>query len=255
MTTANRTETFDKAAHRTLRILARKAIGWSGADIERLVREARQKARREKRTITYDDLASRIAGAKPERSFQLRHRIAVHEAGHVVTRLYLCLGSITRITIDSPEGGGYTMGSLEQEEQTEAFLTAALVSTLAGRAAEEAVIGTITGSSGGTDRSDLAMATDLALEMETVLGFAKARPLLYRKVTNSAAMFAKDSDLSACVAARLDTAYAAALKIVRAQKAALDYLTQALFEEETLEGPELETVLEEVRQRMVEASG
>lgn len=251
--TNDRTESFEPRAHRVLRLLARKAIGWSGADIERIVREARQKARREKRPLTYDDLASRIIGAKPERSSSLRYRIAVHEAGHVVTRLYLGFDSISRITIDAPEGGGYTVGSVAREEQTEEFLTAALVTTLSGRAAEEVVIGSVTGNSGGTDRSDLATATDLALDMETVLGFAKTRPLLYRPVRNSDTIVAMDSELSARVSARLDAAFAAAVKILEAQRAALDYLGQVLFEEETLEGPELERALEEVRHRIVQA--
>jgi ATP-dependent Zn protease len=255
MTPGDSAESFESSTHRVLRTLARKATGWSGADIERMVREARQKARREKRTITYEDVESRIAGEKPARSLLLRYRIAVHEAGHAVTRLYLGLGTISRITIDSAEGGGYTLGSMAQDEQTEELLTAVLVSTLAGRAAEEVIIGSITGSSGGTERSDLAMATHLARDMETILGLGKTRPLLYRKVKDGAAALAVDSELSACVAARLDSAYTAALNIVRAQKSALEFLAEALFKEETLEGPELETVLEDVVQRMIEVSG
>lgn len=255
MTANESTESFEAEAHRALRVLARKAIGWSGADVERMVREARQKARREKRSLTYEDLASRISGGKPKRSPLLRHRIAVHEAGHVVTRLYLGLGTITRITIDAVEGGGYIMGNVGEDEQTEEFLTTALVTTLSGRAAEEVMIGSVTSSSGGSERSDLAMATDLALEMETVLGFGKTRPLLYRPVRNSDAVLAMDSELSARVSARLDAAYAAAVKIVKTQKPALDFLAKALFEEETLEGTELETILGEVRQRMVQTDG
>ena len=255
MAASESTESFEAAAHRALRVLARKAIGWSGADIERMVREARQKARREKRSLTYEDLAFRISGGKPGKSPLLRRRIAVHEAGHVVTRLYLGLGTITRITIDAAEGGGYIMGNVGENEQTEEFLTAALVTTLSGRAAEEVIIGSVTSSSGGSERSDLAMATDLALEMETVLGFGKTYPLLYRPIKNSDAILAMDSELSSRVSVRLDTAYAAAVTIIKAQKTALDFLAKALFEEETLEGPELVTVLGEVRQRMVQTDG
>jgi len=64
-----------------LKTLARKAQGLTGADIERWVREARQKARREGRKLAYGDLESLLAGAKPARSTALRMRIAVHEAG------------------------------------------------------------------------------------------------------------------------------------------------------------------------------
>lgn len=245
------TESFEASAHRVLRTLARKAIGWSGADVERLVREARQKARREKRTLTYADLEARITGAKPAKSLPLRYRIAVHEAGHAVTRLYLGLGTVSRITIDTAEGGGYTMGSMAPAEQTEELLTAVLVSTLSGRAAEEVIIGPVTGNSGGSERSDLGMATGLARDMETVLGFGKIRPLLYRQVEMDDAVLAVKSELSVCVNARLDSAYAAALKIIRAQKSALEFLAEILMEQETLEGQELDSVLEQVTQRMV----
>src|ERR1700754_3910447 len=87
------------SAAAVLRTLARKAQGLTGADIERLVREARQKARRQQRPLSYDDLESLLIGARPERSLLLRLRMAVHEAGHSVSRILLGFGTITEITI------------------------------------------------------------------------------------------------------------------------------------------------------------
>ena len=51
-----------------LRSLALKAVGLTGADIERLVREARQTARRQKRALAYDDIKARLDAGKPKRS-------------------------------------------------------------------------------------------------------------------------------------------------------------------------------------------
>ena len=51
-----------------LRPLAVKALGRSGADIERLVRQVRQTARREQRSITYPDLDAALGEGRPRRS-------------------------------------------------------------------------------------------------------------------------------------------------------------------------------------------
>jgi len=63
------------------------------------------------------------------------------------------------------------LGALGQDEQTEELLTTILVEHLAGRAAEEEILGSATSNSGGSERSDLALVTKLALDMETILGF------------------------------------------------------------------------------------
>ena len=82
-------------ADAVLRRMARRALGYSGADIERLVREARQKARREQRALTYADLDQLLSASRPTISPQKRRRIAVHEAGHV-----LALGFGPGLTIE-----------------------------------------------------------------------------------------------------------------------------------------------------------
>jgi cell division protease FtsH len=234
-----------------LRSLARKAGGLNGADIEALVRTARKKARREKRAVTYEDIESWLTGAKQPCSGTLLRRIAVHEAGHVVCRLHLRLGAIIEITIDAPNGG-HTLGTVSQDEQTEELLTAILVATLACRAAEEEILGPVTLNSGGSERSDLAAVTKLALDMETIYGFGRKWPLLYRKSESGTAMFGSDRDLAERVSARLAIAYKTARAIVRTQKVAIEFLTNILLAQESLEGQELDAVLDQVRQKMIE---
>ena len=48
------------------------------------------------------------------------------------------------------------------------------------------------------------------------------------------------------------SAHKAARDIVRKQKAAIEFLANVLLAQETLEGPELDAVLEQVRQKMVD---
>jgi cell division protease FtsH len=244
--------TFDAATiERVLRPLARKAGGMTGADIGEVVQNARRKARREKRAVTYGDVESLLAASRQARSALLCWRMAVHEAGHAIARLYFQLGPIIEITIDAPEGG-YTLGSVSQDEHTEELFTAFLIAYLAGRAAEEEILGSATSNSGGSERSDLAIATDLALDMETVLGFSSKWPLLYRKPKDGAAILGADLELAQRVHARLTSAHKAARDIVRKQKTALQFLANTLLVEETLEGPELDVVLEQVRKNMVD---
>lgn len=94
------------AAENALRGLARRAVGLTGADIERLVREARQGARQAHRSLAWADLAERLSSSKLSKPESLRWRIAVHEAGHAVARRVLNLGSVTLITISGPRGDG-----------------------------------------------------------------------------------------------------------------------------------------------------
>src|SRR5690606_8382300 len=88
-----------------LKALARRAQGMTGADIERWVRDARQKARRDRRPLSYADLESQLAGSKPSRSTALRMRIATHEAGHAVARMLVGFGPIAEISVDAKMGG------------------------------------------------------------------------------------------------------------------------------------------------------
>ncbi len=123
--------------------------------------------------------------------------------------------------------------------------------TPSGRAAEEEILGLATSNSGGSEHSDLGLATRLALDMETVLGFSRKWPLLHRRPKDGAAILGTDLDLAQRVHARLASAHKAARDIVRRQKTALQFLADMLLARETLEGPELDAVLEQVRQKMV----
>lgn len=246
-------QTFAPAA---LRALARKAQGMTGADIERWVREARQRARRDRRPLSYADLESQLAESKPSRSTALRSRIATHEAGHAVARMVVSFGPIVEITVDAKAGGGFVDGSIgTHDEMTEARLTAVLIGVLAGRAAEEVMLETVTVNAGGADHSDLALATRLALDMETILGIGGKWPLVHRKPGDTTEALVNNPELAARVNERLERAYQAACTIVREQADAIDFLAEQLFEAGTLDGPELDAVLTETRKRIRERPG
>ena len=247
----NQNDASETTTRDVLHRLALKARGMTGADNERLVREARQKARRGNGPLTFADVYDILTSARPVRPQSLRTRMAIHEAGHAVARLVLELGRVTAISIDGPAGGYTEAETPTMEAETEQFFTALLVIRLAGRAAENEILGSVTAGAGGSADSDLAQATHLAMAMETELGFAETSPLLYRPVEDRSSLLAYNPMLAERVSARLEDAYGRAGDLVRRNSDTIRTLAGALMEHDTLEGADLIAVLREVRMRIV----
>jgi len=223
-----------------LRRLARRAAGLSGADIERLVREARQAARRARRPLAHADLEALLAGARPTKSPAMRHRIAVHEAGHVLARLLHRVGTISLVTIEGLDGQGYVESIMNDDAvDTQERCLAMLGVYLAGRVAEQVVFGATLSGSGGSERSDLARATALAYAMEASLGFGTEMPLLYRDIADQHAALRFDPGLARRVNARLETAQADVCRLIGRNRRRLNTIAETLLQHGTLEGREL----------------
>ena len=88
-----------------LKPLAMSALGRTGADIERLIREARQKARRQKRKLTYDDNKDALSIGQSSMPKELLWRIAIHESGHALALIGFDLGTIQTISVGTGAGG------------------------------------------------------------------------------------------------------------------------------------------------------
>jgi ATP-dependent Zn protease len=153
--------------------------GWSGADIEKLARDAKRYCRRRG-----GDLVSQVDIKAALPTFQRlteeeRMRVAVHEAGHALLSVALDPGNLVKVRVGrhklvgEAELGTTTFnreaGLLETEQQ----LTDRVVVLLGGMVAEGIVFGDhSTGAGGGRD-SDLARATGLATMMESAFGFGE----------------------------------------------------------------------------------
>jgi ATP-dependent Zn protease len=189
-------------------------------------------------------------GIRPRRSQLLWQRLAIHQAAHAVGRLYLGLGTIEIISIETPEGG-LVAGSMDEfSEMTEELLAGMLVSTLSGRAAEQEILGSVVACGEARTHSDIDLANEFAFALEATPDFARKWPLLYRPKANRTLLLAFDRNLRNLVDARFDTAYDTARELVVRQQAAIEFLAGILFARKTLEGPELERLLEEVKQHM-----
>jgi ATP-dependent Zn proteases len=229
----------------TLNRLATHAMGLTGADVERIVREARLKARREKRAIRYEDLEDGIRSHRPPVAPDLRYRLAVHEAGHAVVHHALGLGPIYGLVLDGALGSRNRLGIQARAGGTEEWYGDMLAMLMAGRAAEEFMLGTVSSGSGGGEDSDLARATLLAFEVERTLGLGSHLPLLYRPHPVPTQVLDRDPDLATRVHARLEKASDDATAILTRRERAFNALTKALFEAQALDEQAVLQILEE----------
>lgn len=223
--------------------LATRAMGMTGADIERIVRQARLTARRERRALRYDDIEAGIRDHRPTLPYDVRWRFAIHEAGHAVVHHALGLGGIKGLTIDAADGGYNMLSYGGGNTDTLTWHENMLAMLMAGRAAELLVLTSASTGSAGTDNSDLAKATDLALAMETTLGFGGVRPLLYLPHKSPAEALTFDRDLAGRVHVRIETGLELAMEVLKLNRLPLDALVRALFDAQALDGPAVTAIL------------
>ena len=222
--------------------LARQAVGLSGADIERFVREARGTARRNGRSLSHDDLAAGLARGRPKRPKELRYRMAIHEAGHALVRRALTIGTEVGLSVEAASGG-YAEAMLDLDVvQSEDWVMGLIAVNLAGRAAEKIVFGDTTSGSGGSPTSDLANATRLALSMEIELGYGAERPLLHRSMNGAELLLLRDDPLSHVVHRRLEAAFSLASHTIAANRTCLLALADTLTDAGSLNAAEIAAV-------------
>jgi ATP-dependent Zn protease len=82
-----------------LQALALLATGRTGADLERLVREVRQKARRDKRELTWVDIEQALGADRMAMSDDLRWRVSIHETGHAIAWTLLRIGEVETVSV------------------------------------------------------------------------------------------------------------------------------------------------------------
>jgi hypothetical protein len=143
--------------------LALIGLGSTGAEAERWVRGMRRRARHDRRDATLPDLEAELCGGRSRPSPEALLRTAVHEAGHAVMIALQRPGALVTATV-LPSGS--LMGRVHwknsadgQQTLTHAMVFAILREALAGRAAEEELLGEVSSTSGGGTESALCMAT------------------------------------------------------------------------------------------------
>jgi ATP-dependent Zn protease len=161
--------------------LANASLGSTGADIERIVRCGRRIARHQRRALALEDLFSAVDDGGAALPPELRRRAAVHEAGHAVVAIRLGLAGEVSISLARQRNvGGRAAYALLPHDGTRKAIEGMISVALAGRAAEEVIFRNVSASAGGSEDSDLARATMLAIRMIGNFGLSDHGRLLWR---------------------------------------------------------------------------
>jgi cell division protease FtsH len=235
----------EAAAAESLRPLALLATGMSGADIERLIREVRARCRRKGETFTWDILEKALRQDDDRLSDAIRHRIAVHEIGHALASELTGVGKVVSVRIHGLSGK--TGAQVDRElAQFPEGMDVNLICILAGRAAEAVVFGDKALGSGGGEGSDLALATRIAIDLETAFGIGEGHPLLYRPPSTTGDILHYNPLLAERVHGRLEQAEQRAEELLRPHRELIEALGRQLVESRVLEGATIRAALTNV---------
>ncbi|GAA4810803.1 ATP-dependent zinc metalloprotease FtsH [Actinomycetospora chlora] len=249
--------------------LAKRTVGFSGADLANVINEAALlTARLGQQQITgasLEESVDRVIGGPARKSRiiseQEKKVAAYHEAGHALAAWAMPdIEPVYKVTI-LPRGrtGGHALVVPEDDKElmTRSEMIARLVFAMGGRSAEELVFHEpTTGAS-----SDIEQATKIARAMVTEYGMsAKLGAVKYGQEQGEPFLgrtAGRQADYSLEVAHEIDeevrklieAAHTEAWDILNTHRDALDALTGELIEHETLQRRDLERVFASVTKR------
>ena len=248
--------------------LAKRTVGFSGADIENILNEAAILAvRKNEPMISLADIDEaidrRIAGpAKSSKGMNAKERrqVAYHEAGHAIIGLKLKdSDKVQKITI-IPRGrtGGHVLMTPEDDRflLSKKELEARIIGYLGGRSSEEIFFEDVsTGAS-----NDIEVATRIARSMVTEYGMSSLGPIQYERDTGSVFLgrdyTSTQKNFSTQIAFEIDTevrkiideAHKAALKIIKDNKDEVILIAETLLEKETITAEEIDDLLKKAKE-------
>jgi cell division protease FtsH len=195
--------------------------------------------------MTVDDLWNAIGGAV-ELSGEALHRVAVHEAGHIILSVIHNGSAELHAVIGTGRGaaGMVTSYGSNYVSGTAAECRRALQILLAGRAAEEIAFDDGGGNgAGGSDRSDLAAVTRIAAAMAGSYGLSGPHPLVYVADHLATERLIEDRYMRVAVQAELSKALGEAKTLLLRHRAALEEVADRLLRDRTINGLEVEKIL------------
>lgn len=209
--------------------------GMSGAAIEQVVREAKQLARRRGRSPQRADLVAIIESRTASMSKEQQWLTAVHEAGHgIAAHKLLGAKDITLSIVPTAETWGQMLARMAGGVTTRDAIEKQLVSLLAGRAAEEVIIGAVSGGAGGDATSDLARASELALTAVTLLGLTRSGTSFWHGMFRRLGLHNVPPALFAEAREMVDKAYEEAKALISEEKTSVRTVAAALVKSRAL---------------------
>lgn len=210
-------------------------FGMSGAEVERMVREARRVARRARRALRREDLVAIITAESKHVDQMHQMWTAVHEAGHAVAALRLNVSTNITVTVVSRKGSaGRMVMDKAPRLITRPGIDDLLVVILAGRAAEEVVFKMVSAAAGGSEDSDLAHATRLAFDAVGTLGLSAHQSPVWHSKSNLDSMHVYPGPVAEEAREMLKEAYERALVLMRSEGDFLEAVAVALIKQRAL---------------------
>ena len=236
--------------------VAKRTVGFSGADLENMLNEAAIAVARDvRKEIKFTDIEEASLKVKLGRSKKRLHdeyerRLAAyHEAGHaVIAHVSPHADPVHRVSIVSRGMAlGYTLTPPEKDkvQVTRSELIQDMVVMMGGRAAEELIFDELTAGAS----SDIKRATSIARSMVVKYGMSDLGPMNFGPQYESSdygTMWGKPFEISDSVQAKVDgeisklinNAEAKSAQILKKYKKQLDLIALKLLEIETLDADE-----------------
>lgn len=244
-----------------LTTVSRGTPGFSGAELANLINEAAllaaRKGLKEVTIAELEEARDKVRWGRERRSLAMsdkdKENTAYHEAGHAICNL-VCdnTDSLHKVTI-IPRGPALGMAMFLPEEDRlnyrEAELIDQLCVAMGGRVAEELVFGNVTNGAMG----DIRQATSIARKMVCEWGMSRDLGMVDYGSDDQHEMFMSSTkSYSEETAQKIDTeikelideAYQRAVKILTENRDALNLISEALLEFETLDGEQIRDLLE-----------
>ncbi len=241
--------------------VAKRTVGFSGADIENMLNEAAIFAARNAKTeITMNDIEEaatkvKLGPAKKRMQSDIDKKLtAYHEAGHAIVSHFLPhTDPVHRISIVSRGMAlGYTLIPPVQDKlhETKTHLLEEIAVMMGGRAAEHTIFGEITTGAA----NDFDQATRIAKAMVVEYGMSELGPINFgptMDITEWGKSYYEQNTVSQEALSKIDaevkkiiqTAYDKAVDTLKSKKEILDKVALELISKESLDQDEFEHIV------------
>ncbi|HNY04213.1 MAG TPA: ATP-dependent zinc metalloprotease FtsH [Candidatus Woesebacteria bacterium] len=246
---------FEKKVNWTT--VARRTVGFSGADLENMLNEAAIKAARENKKevemVDIEEAALKVKLGSEKRRDQTEEdklMTAYHEAGHAIVNFAEELDPVHRISIVSRGMAlGFTLipPKMDRVHETKSRLIKQMAMAMGGRAAEALVFNDITTGAS----SDINHVTNIARNMVVEWGMSELGPINWGPQIDTddfGKAWMEPSKISDEMQGRVDeeikklvnTALNRAEELLKKNRKKLDELAKLLVEKESLDDKEFE---------------
>lgn len=241
--------------------VAKRTVGFSGADLENMLNEAAIKIARENRKeITFADIEDSATKVKlgPEKrrmqSDETREMTAYHEVGHALATHFLAhTDPVHRISIVSRGRAlGFTLipPDMDKYQNTRTELLEQICTLLGGRAAEQLIYNELTAGAS----SDIDKVTKIARAMVIDYGMSGLGPIDFGprgEVSEWGRTFTEPSDVSEAKRAEIDrevrrivsACEKTTMEILKSNRKTMDRVVKELMKTEGLEREDFEKLV------------